>query len=350
MSRSPFFVSSPGYIAGVTNPIFEQRNTWWDLLCNISNGDVTLSPAYQEEINQATLSAGGNSPDSGSKLPSLDSIFFQQLMCGVQSRYGEEWCRCMFRDLTDHFLHLLTDEEQFVFDDAAESHKALHVAAYSYRMRAFVQSSQAARWRSSKDALAKVGGSAFGPLDPLIRKHVRALQLGATASNLSLPRNTKSLSPKEMLFIYTTFLNHIHTREEVLELLAMLYESRGGFMPIAVALLNQEEKVRNAVIDIMQRIDAEPEGNKAISSLNYFLLMTYYRYVKKAGKQLQDVRTEGQHPNRVCVFDGLTHSIRVCVCLSYVHVCCFSFLPMTTAMIWFRPTSSASVVVRPMAV
>jgi hypothetical protein len=33
----------PGYIAGVTNPIFESRPKWWDVLCNISTGKITVS-------------------------------------------------------------------------------------------------------------------------------------------------------------------------------------------------------------------------------------------------------------------------------------------------------------------
>ena len=33
----------PGYIAGVTNPIFESRPGWWDILCNISTGKITVS-------------------------------------------------------------------------------------------------------------------------------------------------------------------------------------------------------------------------------------------------------------------------------------------------------------------
>lgn len=34
-------IYSPGYIAGVTNPIFESKD-WWDLLCNIETGKMTV--------------------------------------------------------------------------------------------------------------------------------------------------------------------------------------------------------------------------------------------------------------------------------------------------------------------
>lgn len=35
---------SDGYIAGVTNPVFESHVEWWDILCNINTGKITLSP------------------------------------------------------------------------------------------------------------------------------------------------------------------------------------------------------------------------------------------------------------------------------------------------------------------
>jgi len=33
----------PGFIAGVTNRIFEDHSTWWDVLCNIDTGKIIVS-------------------------------------------------------------------------------------------------------------------------------------------------------------------------------------------------------------------------------------------------------------------------------------------------------------------
>lgn len=64
----------PGYIAGVTNPIFEQRNTWWDLLCNITNGTVTFSPAYAEELAAGAGAGAGATGNSGGGEGRLQSV------------------------------------------------------------------------------------------------------------------------------------------------------------------------------------------------------------------------------------------------------------------------------------
>lgn len=34
------FIKTPGYIAGVTNPMFKARKEWWDVFCDLTNGDV----------------------------------------------------------------------------------------------------------------------------------------------------------------------------------------------------------------------------------------------------------------------------------------------------------------------
>lgn len=49
------FLSVSGYIAGVTNPIFEQRQEWYDILCNVATGEVKLSESYQNELADPTV-------------------------------------------------------------------------------------------------------------------------------------------------------------------------------------------------------------------------------------------------------------------------------------------------------
>ena len=33
------------FIAGVTNPVFAQKQQWWDVMCNVGTGEVVLSDA-----------------------------------------------------------------------------------------------------------------------------------------------------------------------------------------------------------------------------------------------------------------------------------------------------------------
>ncbi|KAI9203833.1 stabilization of polarity axis-domain-containing protein [Polychytrium aggregatum] len=40
-------LSVPGYIAGVTNPMFEEQTGWWDVLCDINTGKIKVSPKLE---------------------------------------------------------------------------------------------------------------------------------------------------------------------------------------------------------------------------------------------------------------------------------------------------------------
>lgn len=44
---SLFIKISPGFIAGVTNPTYEEHTAWWDILCNIDTGKITVSKDIQ---------------------------------------------------------------------------------------------------------------------------------------------------------------------------------------------------------------------------------------------------------------------------------------------------------------
>jgi hypothetical protein len=65
----------PGYIAGVVNPMFAERMEWWDVLCDVATGKVTLNPNTMAQEKE--------------RLPhsKLDAEFFQRVpharVCGV---------------------------------------------------------------------------------------------------------------------------------------------------------------------------------------------------------------------------------------------------------------------------
>ncbi len=336
------FLAQPGFVAGVTNPIFESRpGVWWDLLANISNGTVTLSKEYAEELvagggnpyataqttgmgserggsisgSGGSASGGGGSSSSSSSssdrvlirgggissspLRPLDQAFFLELMGGMAVKLGEEWVRCAFRDLTSHVLGLAEAVEPFhLFDDAGNSWRTFHLQSHAYRIQAVARSKQALAWRNAKALFATgegPGGSALREMDAIVRHHVRTLQVLSACGPVraAMPAgaaatSAASASTAELLVLYTDLEQHVRTREELLELLAMLPESQGGLTPVALGLLHRHPRVRACTVQILQRIDAFSEGNKAVSALNYFLLITYYRLVKQCGAQMHE--------------------------------------------------------------
>jgi hypothetical protein len=54
---------SKGFIAGVTNPVFEEQSSWWDVLCDINTGKITISNRLLKTFapSASTLSFAGSS-------------------------------------------------------------------------------------------------------------------------------------------------------------------------------------------------------------------------------------------------------------------------------------------------
>jgi len=68
----------PGYIAGVTNPAFEEHPQWWDVLFNINTGKVTISPNIDKAHPvENRLNLGNNDKES------LTSSFDKEFMIDV---------------------------------------------------------------------------------------------------------------------------------------------------------------------------------------------------------------------------------------------------------------------------
>lgn len=75
-------LNRPGFIAGVCNPAFSEKTTWWDVLCDISTGKITVSKDIlfpSSNIHSVSpppsISGSSISPDGVSELGvSLDGV------------------------------------------------------------------------------------------------------------------------------------------------------------------------------------------------------------------------------------------------------------------------------------
>ncbi|KAI9136322.1 docking domain of Afi1 for Arf3 in vesicle trafficking-domain-containing protein [Paraphysoderma sedebokerense] len=80
LANVDMLLKCPGYIAGVTNPFFEEKPQWWDVLCNVVTGKIRVSPQVQlrapspqeisESIPPSLKSPSVTSPSPFSSAPS----------------------------------------------------------------------------------------------------------------------------------------------------------------------------------------------------------------------------------------------------------------------------------------
>jgi hypothetical protein len=180
----------------------------WDQL-----GEVVYSPGYQEELKAVDMEA----------VNALDNAFITEVIAGVKARNGEEWTRCMFRDYASHIIAMAQEEE--LFTDAAT--KSAHQEANQFRINNFLKSRQYKTYTMHKKV--KTVTSAFREMDPIIRHHVRNVQVRKVAAS-------------ELVGIFNDFLRYINTHDEVYEFLAMLPDSQGGLQPVATCLFHKHPK------------------------------------------------------------------------------------------------------------
>lgn len=141
------FLETPGYVAGVTNPVFQGNASWWDLACilNLPEGTgACMSPEEKmkedEKHNKRPAPqshAGSEEVEENRQESRADSAFIQKVMSGIRAELGESWVRRMFHDHTAAIMHQCLDvEDGFAPEDMTESAQKGH-AANSSRIAAF---------------------------------------------------------------------------------------------------------------------------------------------------------------------------------------------------------------------
>eukprot|EP00466_Bigelowiella_natans_P007737 jgi/Bigna1/71351/fgenesh1_pg.15_\ len=63
-------LNTKGYVAGVTNPIFAQREAWWDVCCDLNTGKVTMAASYKEDLKADPAEAARRRSSTTTTAPS----------------------------------------------------------------------------------------------------------------------------------------------------------------------------------------------------------------------------------------------------------------------------------------
>mmetsp|Transcript_24426 Transcript_24426/g.34241 ORF Transcript_24426/g.34241 Transcript_24426/m.34241 type:complete len:672 (+) Transcript_24426:134-2149(+) len=244
------FLSVPGFIAGVTNPMFEAHTEWWDILCNINTGKVTVSSFPNAQPQQTP-------PE---KYASYDNDLMFQVNASVQSHFGEDTVRSLFQNYTQHLLDMVFDEEEWPDEQA----KQAELEANKTRLEAWKKTLTYQTYeqdRKLRRELSKIK-------DPAVPRYIRKLRI------------CKHIPEPEMIQIYQTFVDSIKTEEQLMEFISYLPESNGGLHIVAVSLFHSSEKVRAATARLFRRLDRIQTGIGFINNLNVFLLIEYERTSK----------------------------------------------------------------------
>lgn len=240
------FLTVPGYLTGVTNPMFEEHPEWWDLLCNISTGKVTLNPNLVTDVPE--------------KYERSDVELMSEVTYSVSSHYGEDKVRSLFQDYTQHLVDMAFEEEEF----ASEEEKTMEYDINKARLDSWKKTGTFQNQIYNRELRQRMSTIR----DPMVPRYIRKL------------RKKKSLPESEVLAMYKSFLAAIKTDDQLLEFISYLPEANGGLYPIAVSLFHSSEAVRRATVEMLNRLQGMSAGSSLMSSLNPFLSLAYDRNTK----------------------------------------------------------------------
>ncbi|CAB4409813.1 unnamed protein product [Rhizophagus irregularis] len=294
----------PGFIAGVTNRIFEDHSSWWDVLCNIDTGKITVSkdiatPSYgtkpDERPEEGTRSPSATKTESWGreKWDTTDNEFMAEVMHAIQHHYGETSIRGKFQDYVQRFVRLtaLYEIETFgstkigmmpentdhgnilgtglAFQD--ENLKLREVAANVNRIEGWRQTISYKYYQLDFQNYLKY-------------RSIKAIDVYHQVAKL---KNLRNMPEEEVECLYKALVDNVVTDEQIIEFLSYLPQNQGGLFPIGLGLFYPLKTVRNYTIELFNRINDHTTGSKFVQSLNLFQKHAYER-------QLSDQREKEQ--------------------------------------------------------
>ncbi|KAI9314845.1 docking domain of Afi1 for Arf3 in vesicle trafficking-domain-containing protein [Dichotomocladium elegans] len=296
----------PGFIAGVTNPTYEEHTAWWDVLCNISTGKITVSKdidlnhpeARQNSMDNtdaafASLTIGRSSAagalsntlgDKNSKERDLDTEFMTDVMSAVHSHYGEAHVRAKFQEYVVRFVRLAATYEQetyhttkieWPYDPKADPSGLLGQGSVfpdeaTRQKELLLNANRIEGWRKT---------ISYRNYQKRFQSWVNSITLKDidVCRQVSKLKTLRNIPEAEMIAILEAFLTHIVTDQNIIEFLSYLPQYQGGLASIGICLHHSSLTVRRYTVDLLNRLSRNPTGYRFIQNLPRFQKLTYER-------------------------------------------------------------------------
>jgi len=173
------FLNSVNCVYGVTNPIFKMKNTYWDIMCEIDTGKITLNDGYKKIYNSQNRDS--------------DNYFIKEIMFKMKNDFISEYeIKRYFKIYSFHLLKL-ANEQYFIDDDNLNNE-----INKQYKRKINLINSSFVRFENEHDKLRELV-SAKGVSLKIVIKYIDSLYY------------RKNISKEELMLIYEEidkFLDH----------------------------------------------------------------------------------------------------------------------------------------------
>lgn len=324
----------PGYIAGVTNPRFEELRAW-DVLCNIETGRISVakdiepalplrptapstmtdtfsSATYSSGIgpegearlvrapSEPDISIGSNASQTGTvrgrdragtgieaRHDAPDNVFMDEITLAISARYGERYVRSRFIDYAANFIRLAARHEEYYYGQTslAPSNQpflngqlgsgAVYADRETELKEVHVNAMRIEGWRATEAYSLLCADEAHRDR----QKAIIGIDVGHQLARL---RRAKKMNYSEAELIFSTLARTVRLPEQIIELLALLPGQHGGLIPLSNGLFHPSGQVRGAAQEILMRIASLSVGRKLLQNLNLFHRLTFARLLHES--------------------------------------------------------------------
>ncbi|OJJ39768.1 hypothetical protein ASPWEDRAFT_736646 [Aspergillus wentii DTO 134E9] len=295
----------PGFIAGVTNPTFANHPEWWDLLCDLPTGRMKISthiePAPVTEgllYFQQQSSFIPNSVSQSNTDPSGDNLFMDDIHRSITNRYGENSIRAKWRAYITKFVRVAAAFEETVFGasnlyiigpdeelspDSPSGHQADPLDPTTLRGHGYVWADEMSKQRELAASVSRIEGwrttrSYYSFIQDIAAMYFPARPIEKPDLHHHHDRlRTLKLSHADAGAIYIAFAHAVKDYAGICQLLTVTPESQAGLFYLSMGLFHPNVTVREATVDLLDRIAVHPAGRHFWSQLGRFAKLGYFR-------------------------------------------------------------------------
>jgi hypothetical protein len=323
LSKIDDLLKVPGFIAGVTNPTFENHPEWWDLLCDLPTGRMRISakiePAavteglsnfQQQNPAYAVASNAASSTNPVPGDPTGDQAFMGEVLRSIAARHGEGTIRAKWRDWVERFTRIAAAFEKSVYgasalyiglEEAEPGNESVSGHGYVWaddaaRLRELAGgASRIEGWRNTRSyysfkqvcAVSDGNQTVTNVQQDLAQLYtfrpLKSLDLHHLHDRLRMTKLTPAVSRE----IYIALSKYTHSYDEICQLLTVAPESHAGLFYVALGLFHKDKDVRLKVVDLLDRISEHEAGRHWWKALSRFEKLAFYRIRREAEAEMR---------------------------------------------------------------
>ncbi|KAJ5678496.1 uncharacterized protein N7477_004129 [Penicillium maclennaniae] len=295
----------PGFIAGVTNPTFENHPEWWDVLCDLPTGRMKIS----SHVESAPVTEGllffqqqnallPNHNSHAHSDPTGDTLFMQDILRSIANRHGENAIRAKWRAYITKFVRVAAAFEETVYGasnlyiigpgeelspDSPTGQQTDAADPSSLRGHGYVWPDELAKQRELSASVSRIEGwrntrSYYSYIQDIAAMYfpARPIQRPDLHHHHDRLRALK-LSHADSAAIYIALSHAVKDYAGVCQLLTVAPENQAGLFYISMGLFHPDQVVREATVDLLDRIASHPAGRHFWTHLNRFAKLGHYR-------------------------------------------------------------------------